>query len=268
MGAAALAAALGACASHAPAPSTRYALGATRAEYRDYTRPGQSICDAEPRWLSEELGGVNTLLSRFLEATAERPDGAEAQEAERTALLEEASRTLAPVVEVHGKNLKALQSCSFKGSGLFPAIAQKGNELVPQAQQRLADAPKLLAAAALQRVRERWVLEAPQREATARQTWCPPKPVVGTTDLFFARRSLDGRTEWLFCDGHIVEQLPGGEPALHAPEGLSRRAQRKVQPAKYLQAARNFPETEMDVPPTSVPKTAPSAPAASGASTP
>jgi len=267
LGALALAAALGGCAASAPAPATRYALGASRAEYRDYSRPGHSLCDAEPRWLSEELAGVNTLLARFDEATGdatgERPDAAEGRDAERLALLEEASRTLSPVVEVHGRNLEALAACGFRDTGLFPALRARGQELVSQARERLAQAPALLAAASLQRVRERWVLEAPQREATARQTWCTAKPVVGATDLFFARRSLDGRTEWLFCDGHRVEQLPGAEPALHAPAGLSRQARRRVQPAKYLQAARSFPEAEMDLPPTAVPTAPPATPAAS-----
>ena len=52
-------------AKHAP-PAKHYALGMSRVEYRDYAAAKANPCDAEPRWLADELTAVNGLLARYL----------------------------------------------------------------------------------------------------------------------------------------------------------------------------------------------------------
>ncbi|MFP2912610.1 hypothetical protein ACLESD_47875, partial [Pyxidicoccus sp. 3LFB2] len=215
--------ALGACAARPAPPVQRYVLGMSRAEYRDYRGTKVTPCDAEPRWLADELTTVNGLLSRFLRETEQLPAVDAPEHGARVALLQEATRTLPPLLEVHGGTLRGLEQCGFRRSGAFPEIAQRGAELVAATKARLAQAPAALEAAALNEARRQWKEQAPQREATARGTWCPDPPKVGQPDVYYAREEADGRTAWRFCDGHRVERAPGGEPQLIEPEGLTRR---------------------------------------------
>ncbi|WP_241759108.1 hypothetical protein [Pyxidicoccus parkwayensis] len=234
----------------------------SRVEYRDYVAAKANPCDAEPRWLADELTAVNGLLARYLSET-EKLEGPEHENA-RT-LAQEATRTLPPVMEAHRGTLAALERCSFRSTGAFPEISRRGTELLEAARARLAATP---AVTALSEAREKWKEEAPQREATGRANWCPEKPQVGRPDVYYARQEPDGHAAWLFCDGHRVELAPGGEPQLIEPEGLSRREKRLIQPKRYLEAASNFPAEEMDRPPDSKPAPAkdatPPAAAASG----
>ena len=79
---------------------------------------------------------------------------------------------------------------------------------------------------------------------------------------FYARKFADGRTEWLFCDGHVVQSAAnGGEPTLVSPEGLSAKDRRKVKPPRYLEAAQSYPAEEIDKQPKSVADAAAPAPA-------
>ena len=111
-------------------------------------------------------------------------------------------------------------------------------------------------------MQRKWKDEAPKREQAARQEWCAKTPEVGSTDLYYARKHADGRTEWFFCDGHIVQSAAnGGEPTLVSPEGLSARDRRKVKPPRYLEAAKGYPAEELDKQPASVADTAAPTPA-------
>jgi hypothetical protein len=223
-----------------------YALGMSRADYRDYAGAKADPCDAEPRWLADELTAVNGLLARFLRETerAHRPEAPD--HAQQAALLEEAVRTLPPVLEVHRGTLAGLERCGFRRRGAFPEIARRGAELVEAARTRLAQAPKALESARRQEAVRKWKDEAPAREAAARGTWCPEKPRVGQAVVYYVRQDADGRTVAHFCDGHRVERAAGGEPQLIEPEGLSRRDRRRLPPREYLEAADNFPAEEMD----------------------
>ncbi len=241
--------ALGACGARRVAPVQQYSLGTSRAEYRDYTAAKANICDAEPRWLSEELGAVNGLLDRFLLSTAEAKNPEAAEHEQQVALLKEASGSLGKVLDVHQSNLRAVQRCGFAKSGGFPELTKRGTTLVEESRARLTEATGLLAVEEAQR---KWKDEAPQREQTARQTWCAKNPEVGTTDVYYARRFADGRTEWLFCDGHVVQSATDSEPTLVSPEGLSAKDRRKVKPPRYLEAARGYPAEEIDKQPTAV----------------
>lgn len=239
---------LGLIACGAQAPVQRYSLGISRAEYRDYVGAKANICDAETRWLTDELSAVNGLLARFLSSTDQVKNPHSVDYKSHTELLKEAQGSLGKVLDVHQSNLQALQQCGFAKSGAFPELTKVGTELVQQSRARLAEGTQLVAVAAEQR---KWLDEAPQREQTARQTWCAKNPEVGNTDLYYARMFADGRTEWLFCDGHIVHSgTNGGEPTLQSPEGLSAKDRRKVKPPRYIEAARNYPKEEIDKQPT------------------
>jgi len=243
----------GACAGSQAVPLQRYSLGMARAEYRDYSGARADLCDVEPRWLVDELSSVNGLLARFLASTKEAADPKSLQHAEHLALLQEATRSLSPVIEIHRKNLAALRECDFRQTGAFAEIARRGTELLELSKARLAEASVALAAAELLRAQQRWAEEAPAREAAAKATWCPRNPKLGQGELYFARQYPNGRTEWLFCDGVMVEASAGGEPELVTPEWLSSRERRRIQPQRYLEAAKAYPASEIDRQPGSSP---------------
>lgn len=251
--------ALSACASRPAPPMKNYVLGMARADYRDYAGAKANPCDAEPRWLADELTAVNGLLARFLRETeaAHRPEALEHEQ--QLALLQEATRTLPPVLDVHQGTLAGLERCDFRRSGAFPEIARRGAELLTASRTRLTEAPKALEVAKRKEAVRRWKEEAPAREASARGSWCPEKPQVGQPVLYYVRMDVDGRTVSHFCDGHRVEQAAGGEPQLVEPEGLTRAMRRRVQSKSYLEAAGNFPPEEMDRHPDLVPAKAPPA---------
>lgn len=249
--------ALGACAGKQPTPLQRYSLGMARAEYRDYTGAKADLCDVEPRWLVDELSSVNGLLARFLASTKEATNPQSPQQAEHLEMLQEATRSLGPVMEIHRKNLAALSECGFRRTGAFPDIAQRGTDLLERSKARLAEATTAVAAAELLKAQQKWAEEAPAREAAARETWCPARAKIGQGELYFARQYPNGRTEWLFCDGVMVEASSGGEPQLVTPEWLTSRERRRIQPKRYLEAAKAYPASEIDRQPGSSPGTSP-----------
>ncbi|HEY0093754.1 MAG TPA: hypothetical protein VGB96_05495 [Archangium sp.] len=230
------------------APVQSYSLGLSRAGYRDYAAARLNICDAEPRFLTDELSAMNGLMEGFLSSTEQAKNPNSVDHGRHMELLKEASGSLGKVLDVHQANLQALRRCGFAKSGAFPQLGQRGQELVEQSRARLTEAGEMLA---LQEAQVKWKQEAPQREQTARQTWCA-NAEVGSTDVYYARQFADGRTEWLFCDGHVVQSPPaaGGEPTLVSPEGLSPKDRRKVKPPKYLEAAKAYPMEEVDKQPT------------------
>jgi prepilin-type processing-associated H-X9-DG protein len=241
--------ALGACAAKQVAP-VQYSLGLMRTEYRDYAQAKADICHAEPRTVSDELDAVNKLLTDFLSSTEQVKNPRSVDHGRALELLEEAAGSLGKVLDVYQANLSAVSRCGFAQSGAFPDLAKQGTDLVERSRARLAESTQLLAVKEAQR---KWLEEAPQREQTARQTWCAKNPEVGSTDLYYARKYADGRAEWLFCDGHVVQSAANeGEPALVPPEGLSARDRRKVKPSRYLEAAQGYPAEEIDKQPTSV----------------
>ncbi|HSP79950.1 MAG TPA: hypothetical protein VLQ93_15565 [Myxococcaceae bacterium] len=241
--------ALGGCAAakKQTVPVQRYSLGLARADYRDYAGARANICDAEPRWLTDELSAVNGLMARFLSSTEQALDPEAVEHDQHLETLKQANETLGPVLDVHAANLRSMKACGFATKGAFPELSRRGNELLERARTRLAEAPQAIAASELKEKQRLWVEEAPLREQTARQTWCAKRPEVGNTDLYFARQYTNGRTEWLFCDGHVVEvAATGGEPVLISPSGLSWRERRRVKPPRYLEAARNYPLEEIE----------------------
>ncbi|WP_426754312.1 hypothetical protein [Myxococcus sp. Y35] len=246
--------ALSACATTPAPPVEQYSLGMSRAEYRDYKKAKADPCaSSEPRWLADELTTVNGTMARFLRETENVSKLDAPDQPRQLAMMREAIGSLPPIMDVHRYTLNRLKDCSFSNTGAFPEIVRRGHELLRETEARLEEGPKVMAAVALKEARKQWREEMPEREESARRTWCPPKPEVGQTDLYYARQEVDGRKLWRFCDGHLVEQRPDGEPVLIQPDGLTWRMRRRIKPQAYLDAARDYPPAEMDRQPDSVP---------------
>lgn len=236
---------LSACAAKKPPPAQRITLGGAQVEYRDYSLVRGSLCDVDQRRLAGELKKINEVLEQFVSGTeaSVKPEATE----EQVQVLREGSQALKPVVDVHGKNLAGLRGCGFTKPP-FPELAKKGEEAVTGAKARLAEAPEVLAAADKRIAEAKWREESAAREATAKQEWCKPGTAVGSGDLYFSRQGGDGKTHWLFCDGMVVEAPSGGEPSLIIPESISKKDRRRLQAARYLDAARTYPAEEIDRP--------------------
>ncbi len=229
-----------------PPPLKDFALGMSRASYRDYRGAEVGICDSEPRWLLDELASVNSMLDRFLEATA-TPPGEEWTD-EQLKMLEEAAKSLPEVLEVHEANLKRLGRCDFADSHAFPTLRERGLAYVSEARARVAQAPDLIAYVRAKDALERWKDERPRLQLAAKEG-CPSRPRVGDADLYFAYEDEQGQTIWLFCDGAIARASRGGAPELFPPANLGAYQRRRFKSRPYLEAVRSFPKTAIHRPP-------------------
>lgn len=238
-----LCAALAACAAKKPPPAQRFTLGDSNVEYRDYSLVKGALCDADPRKLGPELQKINELLEQFVAKAdeASKPDAT----AEQLQVLRDGSK-LNPVVQVHAKNLAGLSACGFKKQAPFPDLIKKGGDAVTQAKAKLAEAPTVLADADQRLAEKKWREESTTREAAAKQTFCTAKTQVGNGDLYFARQEPHGKTQWMFCDGIVVEQASGSEPSVIIPEAISKKDRKRIQEKRYLEAAKGLPAEEID----------------------
>jgi hypothetical protein len=186
---------------------------------------------------------INEVLEQFVSGTeaSVKPEAT----AEQVEVLREGSTALKPVVEAHGKNIAGLRACGLTKAP-FPELAKKGEEVVTSAKARLGEAPEVLAAADKRIAEAKWREESAAREATAKGEWCKAGTAVGSGDLYFSRQETDGKTQWLFCDGMVVEAASGGEPSLIIPETISKKDRRRIQAARYLDAAKGYPAEEID----------------------
>jgi len=234
---------LSACAGKKPPPPKSATLGETKVEYRDYSLVRGSLCDVDPRRLADEMKKINEVLEQFVSGTEDsvKPEAT----AEQVELLREGTTALKPVVEAHGKNLAGLRSCGLTKPP-FPELAKKGEEAVTSAKARLAEAPDVLAVADKRLAEVKWREESAAREASAKQEWCKPGIAVGSGDLYFSRQNTDGKTQWLFCDGMVVEKTSDGEPSLVIPDSISKKDRRKIQAGRYLESVKSYPAEEID----------------------
>lgn len=227
--------------AHTPPPKTQtYKLGRWRASFRDYAGSRISICDAEPRWLFDELVSVNDLLGGLLDAL---PAGSDVSWSEaQLKLFGEAQPTLGSVLDAHEHNLRAVTSCGFAQKRSFPAIVRRGEEYVRRARQHLAEAPRLIANIRAKEALARWRVERLHEEVKARRG-CGGRARRGAAlEVYFAYQDEMGESGWLFCDGAKVVAQPGGTPRLvEMPEGLTAAQRRRLRPARYLEAAARYP---------------------------
>ncbi|WP_224364070.1 hypothetical protein [Hyalangium versicolor] len=239
-----LCAALAACAAKKPPPPQRLTLGESQVEYRDYGLVKGSLCGSDPRRLGPELQKINELLEQFVAKSedATKPDAT----AEQVEVLREGSKALGPVVQAHTKNLAGLNACGFKTKPPFPDITKKGNEVLTAAKARLDEAPTVLADADRRLAEKKWREDSNAREVAAKQTFCTAKTQVGSGDLYFAREEPHGKTHWMFCDGIVVEQASGAEPAVIIPDTISKKDRKRIQEKRYLDAAKGLPAEEID----------------------
>lgn len=208
-----------------------YTLGPVKANYRAYKGASSGICDAEHRWLSDELAAVNTLFSRYLAESEGDVDGEWKQA--RLDLLEEATQSMPAIVQIHEDNLNELEGCSFKRKGLLPQIRGRGRELIALTRERLEFTPKLVAYVRAREARADWIRDRPAQEIKAKEV-CEPKPKKGELVLYYAWRDDEGKTRFLFCDGAIMTTDKAGATEFVPPPGLSRWQRKRLKQDGYI----------------------------------
>lgn len=217
-----------------------YRLGEWKATVRLYSPPS-AVCDAEPQWLYDELEQLNGLLDAFLARASTRGGGWGDQ---HLPMLEQAVKTLPPVVAAHGSSLRALGSCPFAKSGLYPQLIERGLKLVQEAETELAKLPELMRFTRHRAAVERWEKDRAAKQQKAKEGCAKPSPAI-----YFAYQDEYGTRFWLFCDGAVVHAAvdktfavdPGGSPAQdpkRAPEYI--REARFQADATLLKAPQQF----------------------------
>lgn len=226
----------------APLRPERLDWNGVRASWRDF--PAGGICDAEPRFLLDELLSVNELLKRFLkdtegEADAPWPDS-------QMALIDEGRERLPPVMDAHEQNLDQLERCAFRDGQGYPLVRRNGRQFIERTRRWLDEAPRVIAQVKRQRAREAWERERLATQEGARRT-CPSAR-LGAATIYFAFRDDEGRTSFYFCDGASVLAREGAQPVFEpAPAELGRG---KRTPEKtYLTAAQRYPKEAILTPP-------------------
>ncbi|MBX5481654.1 MAG: hypothetical protein IRZ16_07410 [Myxococcaceae bacterium] len=230
-----------------PLAAETVVVGRARATYRDFVGAHRNLCDAEQRWLEEELVSVNGLLADWLEHTEGTRD--DDWPPAKLELLEEGAHVLPKVLDVHEANLNALKRCSFAESRGFPRLVRSGLEYVSEARQRVASAKDLREWLAYRERLERWRVQQPVRKADA-GTLCSPRPKVGAAELYYAFTGEDGVTTFLFCDGAKVIESPSGETKFQKPLGASKRELKRLRLERYLEAAKKLNAQDIDRPPS------------------
>lgn len=220
--------------------SEPFDFGGVRATVRAF--PGEAICEAEPRFLIDEIASVNGLLSRFV-GTA--PSSADAEWSDTSmALVEEAVERLPSLVQTHQRNLDALRRCAFAAEGAWPPLIARGRSLLERTRALLAAAPGLLQAVRDARALADWRRERLVQQQAARRA-CPVRS--GSPIIFFAWRDV-GRTTWLFCDGSEIIREGDDAPRFGSPAvEVSRR--RPPPEASYFKAVDRYPADAIATPP-------------------
>lgn len=244
------------CKTTKPAPAlNRLELSGGVATWRAYGAPDKAgICDAEPRFLLDELASVNGALSRFLDATA-TPEGTAVKDAwpdEKIEKFEDGLKALPDLLTQHESNVKQAGECSFAKTGGYPLLLKRSRELAKDARTRLDTVPREIAQARAARALETWQRERLDAQEAARRG-CPTKS--SSPVLYFAFTDEQGVTQWLFCDGASVTQPGQGEPTFEAaPSELTKtKGRRPPKPAWYLSAAKKYPAESINKAPAPAP---------------
>ncbi|MEW6430029.1 MAG: hypothetical protein AB1730_00865 [Myxococcota bacterium] len=243
------------CRTPKPAPSlNRLELSGGVATWRAYGDPDKaSICEAEPRFLLDELASVNGALTRFLDATT-TPEGTAVKDAwpdEKIDQFEEGLKALPDLLTQHEANVKQAADCAFAKTGGYPLLLKRSRELAKDARGRLDTVPKEIAQARAARALEQWQHERLDAQEAARRG-CPSKPSSSPL-VYFAFTDDRGVTEWLFCDGALVRQEGQGEPAFEAAPSEIWKGKRAPKSAAYLAAAKKYPAESISKAPAGAP---------------
>lgn len=242
------------CKTTKPAPPlNRLELSGGVATWRAYGAPDKaSICDAEPRFLLDELASVNGALSRFLDATA-TPEGTAVKDAwpdEKIERFDEGLEGLPDLLTQHESNVKQASECGFAKTGGYPRLLERSRELAKDARARLDTVPKEIAQARAARALEKWQRDRLDAQEAARRE-CPAKS--SSPVLYFAFTDEQGVTQWLFCDGASVTQAGQGEPTFEAAPTELVKGKRAPKPAAYLAAAKKYPAESINKAPAPAP---------------
>jgi hypothetical protein len=234
------------CACVASGPQPReYTLGRWRVTYRDWAGTSENVCETEPSWLFDELTEVNDFLEQFLHSSAARGGTWSDDDAP---MLQQAVKTLSPLVEAHARNVDALSKCAYADHGVYRDAVERGKKLSAAARDELRGAPEMLKFVQHRQVEERWrqALE-PERDA-ARETCAGDAGRPGSTIFFAWADELKGTT-WLFCDGSVVVAPLTGPLELQASSTQWPAAKVHELKARYFELARAFPPGMIRQPP-------------------
>lgn len=213
--------------------STSFDFAGVRATMRDF--PSGAICEAEPRFLLDELSSMNGLLGRFLKDV---PGGAgeDAWPDPAIALAEEGVSRLPPVLELHARSLAGAARCEFSANGAWPTLIARGRTLVHDVRDRLESAPEQIHRVRQARELAQWHKERLVQQESARRS-CPRRP--GGATVSFAWRE-GATTTWIFCDGAQLTRTGQGRPEFEAaPQELL--SGRRPSEAAYQAAAGRYP---------------------------
>ena len=227
-----------------PPPAQTFELGSMRTSYREYRGAEMDICQSEPRWLADELTNANSILDRYLAQTD--PSKARAWTDEQRDFAQDGTLKLPPFVATHVANLNELERCGIASWRMLPMLHKRGLELSQAVTARLPEVAQVLEYLDAQVVQDAWIQERPERMRVAKQVVCTGRD---STRIYYAEEAADGESRWLFCNDATVRRRPGDEPDFDAPPGLPARERRRLQPATYLRAAREFPRENVVVAP-------------------
>lgn len=221
-----------ACAgSRAPLKPTEVEIAGGRATFRDYRNAPGRLCEAEHRWLLDELVAVNSVLRRF----ADRVGTGELGRRER-ALLEEGAQRLPAVLDSQAFSLREVARCSFASRGGFTAVTTTGKEYIREVRALLEEAPQRIARAEAMEQLRAWRANLPRAQMEA-QTGCDRK---NQRRIYFAWEQENGTRNFAFCDGASVTQRDGDKPLWLPPEGAPTRGRRAPKERDYLQAVKGY----------------------------
>lgn len=232
---------LSACATtSAPLKPLEVEIAGGRATYRDYRASPGRLCDAEHRWLLDEVVGVNGVLRRFVEGVG---DGDLTRR--KRDLLDEGAQKLPEVLAAHEATLNQLERCSFANRGGFTAATESGRQYVADARALLASAPARIARAeAVERLRL-WRVNLPRDQQEA-EAGCGKR---NQRRIYFAWEQENGTRTFAFCDGATVTQRHGDKPLWIPPPNAPTRGRNVPRESDYLEAMIDYSVEMISRPP-------------------
>lgn len=230
------------CAAHEAPASRVHTVAGVRVAFRAW--PPSQICEAEPRFLLDELTAVNSGLQRYLDAA--RSDAPADWPERRIRAVEALAEGLDEVVTQHETNVKGVAACGFAASAGYPFVRTRGLELIREVRERRTQLPERFAAARLERARDEWSRSLPSLRESARSA-CPTR--TAAPQVFFAWADDEG-THWWFCDGaQLVRPAAPEEAELDLLVKDTPRGQRAFTRQQYLDVAAGFPVERLSMAP-------------------
>ncbi|MBL8910978.1 MAG: hypothetical protein JNM17_09775 [Archangium sp.] len=190
---------------------------------------GEAVCEAEPRFLIDDVSSVNSVLRAFVRAF---PSSGPAEWTNvELELLTSSLERLPRVIATQRALLDGLSRCDFASGGAWPELTQRARAVLDEGQAKLDAIPEGLLAAKRARALSAWRRDL-QANAEAARRGCTPR---NRATVYVAWREA-GRTTWRFCDGTQATSERGERPRVET--ALTKRPL----PARvYLDALARFP---------------------------